>query len=249
MPTATAQPTLDLAAVNAQLAEADAESIIGWAADAFGERLIMSSSFGSQAAVMLHLVTRIMPNIPVVFIDTGYLFPQTYRFAQELTQRLKLNLKVYAPRTTAAWQEALHGKLWQQGEEGLAKYHQFNKIEPMQRALRELNAAAWLAGLRAQQTEHRAALRPVELQNGLYKVHPILRWTTKDVHEYLKKHGLPYHPLYEQGYKSIGDVHSTFRVTDEPHERAGRQLGGKQECGLHLPATPEENASRQASDL
>ena len=232
-----------------QLGSADAAAIVRWAVDVFGERLVMSTSFGAQAAVMLHLVTRVAPNIAIIFIDTGYLFPETYRFAQELTQRLKLNLKVYVPQRTAAWQEALHGRLWQQGPEGLAKYHHANKIEPMQRALRELKAGAWLAGLRAEQTEHRAALRPVEMQCGLYKVHPILRWTTKDVHEYLKKHGLPYHPLYEQGYKSIGDVHSTMRVTEGQDERAGRHLGVKQECGLHLPATPEENASRQASDL
>src|SRR5690606_23489534 len=108
---------------------------------------------------------------------------------------------------------------------------------------------AWLAGLRKGQTEHRKHLRHVELQGDTYKVHPILTWTTKAVHEYLKRHDLPYHPLHEQGYASIGDWHSTRPVGAGEDERAGRFGGLKQECGLHLPKSPEENASREASGL
>jgi phosphoadenosine phosphosulfate reductase len=134
--------------------------------------------------------------------------------------------------------EALHGRLWEQGLEGQNRYDQMRKVEPMQRALRDLHARAWAAGLRREQTRHRATLRPVELQDGIYKVHPILAWTTRDVHQYLKTHGLPYHPLYEKGYKSIGDVQTTVPITTGMDERAGRFGGAKQECGLHLAHPP-----------
>ena len=185
----------------------------------------------------------------MVLIDTGYLFPDTYRFVLELTERLRLNLKVYRPAMTTGWLEAVHGKLWTQGVEPLKQYHQIVKVEPMQRALRELKATAWLAGLRGQQTDHRSGLRFVEQQNDLYKVHPILNWTTKDVHQYLKANDLPYHPLYEQGYKSIGDVHSTLPITAGVDERDGRFGGQAQECGLHLPASKDEEQSRESSGL
>ena len=242
-------PEIDLDAVNAELDGAPAERIVDWASQRFGSGLVMTSSFGAQSAVSLHLVTRVVPDIPVILIDTGYLFPETYRFALELKERLSLNLQVYTPRVTTGWLEAVHGKLWEQGAEGLERYHQIVKIEPMQRALSDLGATAWVAGLRRGQTSHRAGLRPVEQQEGRYKVHPILDWSTKDVHEYLKAHDLPYHPLYEQGYASIGDVHSTRPITEQQHEREGRFGGLRQECGLHLPDSNEENQSRESSGL
>ncbi len=250
MPQATAHPQkLDLASVNHDLADADAERVVRWAADTFGAGLVLTSSFGTQAAVMLHLATRVVPDLPVIFIDTGYLFPETYTFAESLTKRLGLNLKVYQPLLSPARYEALHGRQWEQGEQGLTQYNQARKVEPMQRALRELGATAWLAGLRSQQTDHRASLRPIEVQDGVYKAHPILKWTAQDVHNYLTQHGLPYHPLYEQGYRSIGDTHSTETVGDDAHERSGRFHGLKQECGLHLPETVEEDLSRGSSGL
>ncbi len=210
----------------------------------------MTSSFGAQSALMLHMVTRILPDIPVILIDTGYLFPETYRFAMEMTERLNLNLKVYRPQMTNGWLEAIHGELWNQGPEGLKKYHQLVKIEPMQRALRELNAAAWIAGLRAEQTDHRLSLRSITRQNGQFKIHPILNWTTRQVHAYLKQHDLPYHPLYEKGYKSIGDIHSTVPITEDgSHERTGRFGGLQQECGIHLPQNEQENVSLGSSAL
>lgn len=240
---------LDLDRVNRELDHATPPKIIQWAVDTFGDQLVLSSSFGAQAAVMLHMVTRVAPGIPIVFVDTGYLFPETYQFAQALSQRLNLNLKIYQPRLSAAHHEAIHGRQWEQGPESLAQYNQVRKIEPMRRALGELAARAWLAGLRADQTEHRSGLRTVELQEGYYKIHPILKWAAKDVHAYLKTHDLPYHPLYEQGFRSIGDTHSTLPVTAGMHERAGRFHGLKQECGLHLPTSAEENQSRESSGL
>ncbi|WP_428386507.1 phosphoadenylyl-sulfate reductase [Mucisphaera sp.] len=241
--------TFDLAAENPRVEAMSAEQIVAWAGERFGDGLILSSSFGAQSAVMLHLVTRVLPDIPVVWIDTGYLFPETYTFAQELTDRLKLNLKVYGPAMTPARFEALHGKTWEQGVEGLDAYHKVFKVEPMQRALRELGATAWFAGLRAEQSDTRKSLATLGEQDGIIKVHPILRWTTKQVHDYLTDHDLPYHPLYEKGYASIGDVHSTRPITAGEDERAGRFGGLKQECGIHIPESAEEAASRDASGL
>src|SRR5262245_31304821 len=135
-------PAVDLAAVNASLASAPAEERIAWAAGKFGDTLVLSSSFGAQAAVMLGLATRVRPNIAVVLIDTGYLFPETYRFADELAARLSLNLRVYRAALTPAWIEARHGKLWEQGPDALVRYNRLVKVEPMERALRELGARA-----------------------------------------------------------------------------------------------------------
>jgi phosphoadenosine phosphosulfate reductase len=235
--------------LNRRLEGAEPEEIIGWAKERFGDGLVMSTSFGAQSAVMLHLVSRVAPEIPVIFIDTGYLFPETYRFADELVRRFGIRLEVFSPTMTAARQEALHGKLWEQGEEGVQRYLRINKVEPMGRALEQLGAQAWLAGLRADQTDHRGALRRVELQDGRYKIHPILHWSVADVESYMKEHELPFHPLYAQGYRSIGDWHSTLPTTDDMDPRDGRVLGKKRECGIHLPLTEEENASLKSSGL
>jgi len=245
---------LDLDALNARFDDAEPEALIAWAGRSFGEGLMMTSSFGAQSALMLHLVTRIIPDIPVIFIDTGYLFPETYRFAEQLRQRLELNLKVYQPRISAAYFEAIHGRLWEAGPEGQDAYLQARKVEPMQRALRELGARAWIAGLRASQTDYRAGLRKIERQDNRYKIHPVLDWSGKAVHDYLTRHALPLHPLVEKGYLSIGDVHSTAPVTEahddsERAQRAARFSGLRQECGLHVPATEAENQSRQSSSL
>jgi phosphoadenosine phosphosulfate reductase len=215
------------------LEQATAEDRVHWAVQAFGDGLVLSTSFGIQAAVMLHLVTRIVPRIPVVFVDTGYLFPETYRFAAELTERLQLNLKVYQPGMTAARQEALYGRQWEKGEEGLHRYNALNKIEPMARAVQELGASGWLAGLRRTQARTRAELAVVRRQNQITKVHPIIDWDNRRGHRYLTEHQLPYHPLWEQGYASVGDWHSTSKLLDGMTEEQTRFGGIKRECGLH----------------
>lgn len=250
MSTATnAKNVIDVDAANELLQGKDASGIIEWAHSVFGDHLVMTTSFGAQSALMLHLVTQVIPDIPIIFIDTGFHFAETYRFADEMTRRLKLNLKVYQSHVSPARMVALHGQLWDQDADAMTMYNKMRKVEPMQRALRELDVHAWLAGLRSNQTDFRASLRFVESQNGIAKVHPILNWSTKDVHAYLKANDLPYHPLHEQGYPSIGDWHSTSPIGETQDERAGRFRGLKQECGLHLPSTPEENESRQSSGL
>lgn len=233
MKTATL-PTLETLPVESErLERLSATDRIRWAAETFGDKLILSTSFGIQSAVMLHLVTEVVPEIPVVFIDTGYLFPETYTFADQLTRRLKLNLKVYQPLITAARQEALHGKLWEQGREGLEKYNFTNKVEPMNRAMQDLGATAWLAGLRRAQARTREHLDVLQLQKRTFKIHPILDWSERDVYQYLTKNDLPYHPLWEKGYVSVGDAHSSAPLEVGQTAEDTRFGGLKRECGLH----------------
>ncbi len=193
----------------------------------------MSSSFGIQAAVMLHLVNSVQQDTQVILTDTGYLFPETYRFIDQLTERLGLNLKVYRAETSTAWQEARFGKLWQQGLEGLEQYNRINKVEPMQRALAELEVGTWFAGLRRSQASTREGLPILAIHGKRYKMLPIIEWSNKQVHEYLKRYDLPYHPLWEQGYVSVGDTHSSKPLELGMTEEETRFNGLKRECGLH----------------
>ena len=187
----------------------------------------------------------------MIWVDTGYLPVETYRFADDLTNRLELNLQVYQSPMSPARMEALYGRLWDQHDiEALNRYDQIRKVEPMQRALRELGATAWLTGLRSDQTDHRKSLGRVGMQGGRYKVMPILQWTAKDVYKYLTKFDLPYHPLFDKGYVTVGDWHSSRPITaGDSNERDTRFKGLKQECGLHLPQSPEEAASLDSSSL
>jgi phosphoadenosine phosphosulfate reductase len=242
---------IDLQAVNQKLKNATSIQVVEWAAETFGDTLVMSTSFGIQAAVMLHLVSTVIPDIPVIWIDTGYLPPETYQFAQQLTERLNLNLKVYQSPLSPARMEALYGRLWDQRDvESLNLYDQIRKVEPMQRALRELNAQAWLAGLRSNQTQHRQNLDRVNFQNNQFKILPILDWHSRDIYQYLTKYDLPYHPFFDLGYVSVGDWHSSRPLTtDDDNERDTRFHGLKQECGLHLPLTVNEAQSLDSSTL
>ena len=244
-------PDLNLAQINQQLENAEASSVVEWSAETFGNGLVMSTSFGIQAAVMLHLVTKVRPNIPVIWVDTGYLPAETYKFAERLTQRLELNLKVYQSSVSPARMEALYGKLWEQNDvDALNRYDRIRKVEPMQRALQELQATAWLAGLRKDQTEHRQGLTRVEQQDSRYKIYPILDWNARDIYRYLTSHDLPYHPYFDKGYVSVGDWHSSRPFTaDDSNERDTRFQGLKQECGLHLPKTTGEAESLNSSSL
>jgi phosphoadenosine phosphosulfate reductase len=194
---------------------------------------VLTSSFGAQAAVMLHLVNEVVPKIPVVLIDTGYLFPETYRFVDDLTERLHLNLKVVRSDASPAWQESRFGKLWDQGLDGIEQYNRINKQEPLNRALKELGAETWFAGLRRTQAETRAQISPIEFKRGRYKVHPLFDWTDRDVGQYLARHKLPYHPLWEKGYLSIGDWHTTRSLAEVDSMEELRFFGLKRECGLH----------------
>ncbi len=215
------------------LARMSAEERVAWAFETLPGERIVSSSFGAQSAVMLHLLSHAEPDIPVVVIDTGYLFAETYRFIDTLTERLSLDLRVYRAATSPAWQEARHGRRWEQGLTGIDAYNRENKVAPMARALEELAVGTWFAGVRRSQSSERAATRFVASSGGRFKVHPIADWSDRDVHRYLKKHDLPYHPLWERGYVSIGDVHTTRTLAEAGSEQGTRFFGFKRECGLH----------------
>lgn len=219
---------------NARLESVSALERLEWAVGNLPGPFVVSSSFGAQAALTLHLITRFIPDIPVILIDTGYLFPETYQFADLLTARLRLNLKVYRSQVSPAWQEARHGRLWEQGAQALEEYNQINKVEPMRRALAELEAQTWVTGLRRAQSNSRRRVPVLEWRQTRWKLCPVVDWTDQQVWRYLKAHDLPYHPLWQQGYVSIGDTHSTRPLQEGMSEEQTRFFGLKRECGLHL---------------
>lgn len=222
-----------LAAVNQQLDALSAEERVAWALEHLPGQHALTSSFGIQAAVSLHLVAQQSPSIPVILTDTGYLFPETYQFIDSLQQQLKLNLHVYRAALSPAWQEARYGKLWEQGVEGLERYNQLNKVEPLNQALETLQVKTWFAGLRREQSESRSQLQVLSISRGIFKFLPIVDWDNRQVYQYLKKHGLSYHPLWEQGYLSVGDTHTTRKWEPGMREEETRFFGLKRECGLH----------------
>ncbi|MEO2282145.1 phosphoadenylyl-sulfate reductase [Pseudoalteromonas pernae] len=220
--------------INTILADKSASERVEWAMEHLPGTHILSSSFGIQAAVMLHLVTNVKKDTPVILTDTGYLFPETYQFIEQMTERLQLNLKVYKANLSPAWQEAKYGKLWEQGEGGIKLYNQMNKVEPMTQALKDLNVGTWFSGLRRQQSSTRQDKNIVEISRGTVKVYPIIEWHNRDVYQYLTQHDLPYHPLWEQGYVSMGDVHTTRKLEPGMTEEETRFFGIGRECGLHI---------------
>lgn len=232
-PITAAESAPALAELNRWLAQRNAAERIEWALANTAGNHALSSSFGAQAAVSLHLVTQRKPDIPVILVDTGYLFPETYRFADELQAHLGLDLRVYRPNVSRAWMEARHGRLWEQGLVGIERYNNLRKVEPMRRALKELDVRTWFAGLRRDQSGTRAGIDFLELRDGRWKLHPIADWTDRDVWDYLQRHDLPYHPLWDQGYVSIGDVHTTRPLSEGMRAEDTRFFGLKRECGLH----------------
>ncbi len=221
---------IDAQTASEMLADAPAERIIRWAVDAFAPRLAVSSSFGAESACLLHLASRAWPEIPVLFVNTGFLFPETLRFRDELVERLKLNVQESKPLVPTEQFLAERGELYKTDPDACCAV---NKVEPMDRAIAGYDA--WLSGIRRDQSPTRASTPIVaRLDSGLYKVSPIAAWSTRQVHEYLKRHELPYHPLFEQGYLSIGCTHCTRRVAPGQDPRSGRWSGfEKTECGLH----------------
>jgi phosphoadenosine phosphosulfate reductase len=206
---------------------------VAWAWDNFRERAWVTTSFGAQSAAFLHLVTRVAPKIPILFIDTGYHFPETLAFSRDLEKRLDLNLKIYRPLLSPEEIEARHGKLWESGPEGLSQFHEIIRVEPLRRAFQEFQPEIWLAGLRRSGSDHRQKQEILSLQDSRWKLLPILEWSDQEVGRYLSRHSLPFHPLWEKGYVSIGDRVTTKRLDEVSDPRELRHFGWKRECGLH----------------
>ncbi len=219
---------------NRFLSGLSADARVAWAIENTPGLHVVTSSFGVQAAIMLHLVTQQAPEIPVVVVDTGYLYPETYQFMDALTSRLNLNLEVCRAELSPAWQEARYGKQWEQGIDGIKAYNHRNKVAPLDAKFNELAVTTWFTGLRREQAASRAETPFIDVAAGRIKVQPIADWTKQDVHRYLEQHNLPYHPLFEQGYVSIGDTHSTRPLTLGMTEEETRFGGLVRECGLHV---------------
>ena len=229
-----ADPDFDPAALSSEIEPLRAGERIEALYERLGDHLVATTSFGLQAAVMLHLIHEHAPKIPVVFIDTGFLFPETYRYMDQLCERLpNLDLRVYQPQTTAARMEALWGKLWEGDQEAQDRYAKLTKIEPMNRALKEIGADVWLSGLRRAQSSTRRDRPFVEQQKKTLKAYPILDWADMQVDFYMQQNNLARHPLASQGYVTMGDWHSTLPAEDGDAEST-RFNGLKYECGLHL---------------
>jgi phosphoadenosine phosphosulfate reductase len=225
--------TDDLTGANAQFAALDIASRFEWIQQNYRGQVVASTSAGAQAAVMLHLLTKHAPEIPIVFIDTGYHFPETYQYLETLKEFLKIDAKVYSPTITAARQEALFGKLWEGDKKSMEEYGRLNKVEPMNRALKEHGAMAWISGLRRAHSKERGQLKFVANQTRTTKLYPILDWSDEEIETYFYLYGLPRHPLLEKGYVSIGDTHSTKPLGEGQSAEQTRFNGIKRECGLH----------------
>lgn len=236
---------LDLEAARRQLEPLTPQQRLAWAQDCFAERFALTTSFGIQAAVLLHMVSelgrRTGLQVPVIWVDTGYLPPETYRYADQLRQILDLDLHVAQSPMSPARMEALHGQLWSTGKvDDLELYHRIRKVEPLDRMLRDLQVSCWASGVRGNQTDHRRAMSPLDPVRQRWSLRPLLSWSKKDVYYYMVDHGLPQHPLFDQGYSTVGDWHSSAPDGAEASGRATRFGGLKQECGIHLPGVMGE---------
>ena len=213
------------------------EERLTWAYKQFGESFVLTTSFGIQSAVLLHMSQNLEDKnkIPIIWIDTGYLPPETYCYAEELTNLFDLNLQVIQSPFSPARMEALYGKLWEtKSLEDIEKYHLIRKVRPLEQALNELNVECWASGVRGVQTDHRGSMTLLDEIRGRFSLRPLLEWTQKDVFYYMQENELPQHPLFEKGYSSVGDWHSSQPEGNEMKGRETRFGGLKQECGIHV---------------
>jgi phosphoadenosine phosphosulfate reductase len=188
------------------------EALLEWAFG-LGGNAIVTTNFGPFAAVLLHMVTRVRPDIPVLMVDSGYGTRATYRFADELTRLLRLNLHTFVPLRTRAMREALEGDIPTPDDPRHAEFSREVKLEPFGRAIAQLQPRLWFTALRKEQTEFRSGLSPVTLsQEGIVKVSPVFHWSSKQMNDYLKQHQLP----------NNFDYYDPTKAED------------KRECGLHL---------------
>lgn len=230
---------LDTASLNEMFEKSPPADVVRWAHAEFGEELVMSSSFGSDSAVLLHMAAQVKPDIKVIMVDTGFLFPETWQFMEELRKRLGLNVWVYRTRQDPMVYLEHAGEGDPRYRKDVERCCAVNKNEPFDRAMKDLAPKAWLRGIRRRQAESRTGKQFVEFSTryNCWAISPLLNWGGREIHQYLKLHGLPYHPLREQGYVSVGcnPLSCTRPITAGEDERAGRWSGtGKIECGINL---------------
>jgi phosphoadenosine phosphosulfate reductase len=208
------------------LRDSDPEMTLRWAVEAFPGRLALTVSFGGGGVVLAHLISRIDRTVPVIFLDTGFHFPETYAFKQRFADQYGLNVVEVKPLTDP-------GPLYATDPDRCCG---IRKVEPLARAIAGFDA--WISAVRQDQSVTRSATAVVEYHEldgrPIVKVFPLAHWSREDVWRYIREHEVPYHPLLDQGYTSIGCWPCTRPTTPGEPERAGRWSGtGKTECGLH----------------
>jgi phosphoadenosine phosphosulfate reductase len=216
-----------------ELAGKSADEILRWAFATF-PNIAISTAFGPEGCALVAMAAQVKPGVKVFTIDTDFLFEESVALRRRFLDRYPIDLQVLKGELTLAEQNRRHGlNLWQRDTDQCCA---LRKVEPTRRALRGLDA--WIAGLRRDQSKTRVEIELVELYDRdgeppLVKVNPLATWTRKDTWDYLLKNDVPYNPLLDQGYKSIGCWPCTRPVAADADERAGRWGGQKAECGIH----------------
>jgi len=209
------------------------QMVLRWAVQTFHPRLTMATAFGAEGCCLIHMLAEIEPGVRIFNLDTGYQFPETLELRERLRERYGIDVELVRPERTVEEYEAEHGgPLY--GLRPDQCCHD-RKILPLRPALAGYDA--WLSAIRRDQTSHRAAAGVVQWDPkfGLVKVNPLLSWTRRDVWQFILDHEVPYNPLHDQGYPSIGCWPCTVAVGEGADERAGRWAGtAKKECGLHV---------------
>jgi phosphoadenosine phosphosulfate reductase len=228
---ATRLPVRDLGELNRSFEGAHPEEILAWAVETFGADIAASSSFQTQGVPLLHMISRVKPDLPILFLDTGYHFPETLAFRDQLVREWGLSLRVVRAVLSRDELVGQYGHDLYRRDPDLCCH--VNKVEPMQRALAGLRA--WISGIRRDQSPARANIQILEqTRQGVIRVHPMATWARQDIWRYIHQHNLPEHPLLAQGYLSVGCAPCTRPVHIGEDERAGRWVGQERtECGLH----------------
>jgi len=222
-----------IASVNQQLADATPEEALRWAVDRFGDKLTMATAFGAEGCCLIHMLAEIDPGIRIFNLETGYQFPETLQLRERIKERYGIEVEFVRPETTVAEYEVEHGGPLYRLRPDQCCHDR--KLQPLRRAV--VGYEAWISAIRRDQTSHRAAAGVVQwdAKFNLVKVNPLLTWTRTDVWNFILKHDIPYNPLHDQGYPSIGCWPCTAAVGEGEDERAGRWAGSvKKECGLHV---------------
>jgi len=236
----TSIPEIEIAALQRRFEEAYPQDVLRWATETYGQGLAVVTSFGPTGIVTLHMLSEIAPDTPVLTLDTGLLFPETYALMDEIEGRLGLNLIRVKPELTLNEQATQHGSaLWESNPDLCCN---LRKTVPLGKALD--GYAAWISGLRRDQSSQRASTPIIALQAkyNRIKLNPLANWTEEMVWTYIRAYDLPYNSLHDQGYPSIGCLTCTRTTEGDGYSRNGRwSNSGKTECGIHLdPVGPGE---------
>ncbi len=217
--------------LNARLEDESAEYILEWTWNNFNPKVAATSSFQTQSVPLLHIISNTIPDLQILFLDTGFHFSETLSFRDRLIEDFSLNVTNLTARMGHDGFRQQYGNLYK-NDPDLCCY--INKVEPLQRAKEDLDA--WISGIRRDQTENRSDTPVISKQNdGTFKICPMVNWTKSDIDNYISENGLPTHPLSDEGYVSIGCAPCTRPAEGTENERAGRWAGlDKTECGIHF---------------